>query len=625
MTGLLDLVQGSSAVWLSWMLCTGIEGAVLGVFVWIVLRFARWMPPRFLYGVLLIALVKCMIPAFRFSLSAPDSPHRNWIEGAEVANTLREAGQAALSTRLATIAQTSGMTERPVKLAKASRISIRDVLFVIYLLGVVTFTIVFVMQVRSWRAVSRSAKPVKSAFLLKLGQECARICNLESTPRLFMSDACFSPVVLGVVKPVVILPKSLRATRKGLRALILHEFTHMKHRDPLSNLLRTAVQIIWWWNPLVHWLNTKAGAYQEMCCDEVVLGRAGLGERAYLRLIVDTAEVQYLGSRFFAAVGLSEAYKSTQERMIRILTRKGGLRARLSWLWRLSLLVFLAAVFTGLRGVEARTGTVFLEFDVTTIHHDLPGLIAAARSSFRRPEAGENIPGNQIGTPGESGEQVDREGSESETHSTFIVEIADDGSILRYRADFDEPILLRAQGTRTVLADSSVVYENYVTIIQQGNRRYIANFSTVDDGSRHEEPTSVVDSTYVERAATCESWLHTYMAYQQLILSAGSPLSTSDDGKEYQIGVTKVYVSKDGRRLEIAYTPDSNTPENWSQAQILLGNVLDNNLFPVFHEEITEYAETLSTIELKRVLTKWEGEQLLSLPTTVKEDRPAKG
>ena len=42
-----------------------------------------------------------------------------------------------------------------------------------------------------------------------------------------------------------------------LRHVLLHEFTHVRHRDPLLGLLLTGLNIVYWFHPLVWMVRTR--------------------------------------------------------------------------------------------------------------------------------------------------------------------------------------------------------------------------------------------------------------------------------------------------------------------------------------------------------------------------------
>lgn len=97
------------------------------------------------------------------------------------------------------------------------------------------------------------------------------------------SDGCYSgacvtaPFTLGILRPRVYLPDDLQGTAR--QAVLLHEQTHIRRRDPLTKLLFYAVACLHWFNPLA-WLAFCAFERDmEAACDEAAVRGRPLPER----------------------------------------------------------------------------------------------------------------------------------------------------------------------------------------------------------------------------------------------------------------------------------------------------------------------------------------------------------
>ena len=97
------------------------------------------------------------------------------------------------------------------------------------------------------------------------------------------SDGCYggacvtAPFTLGILRPRVYLPDDLQGTAR--QAVLLHEQTHIRRRDPLTKPLFYAVACLHWFNPLV-WLAFCAFERDmEAACDEAAVRGRPLPER----------------------------------------------------------------------------------------------------------------------------------------------------------------------------------------------------------------------------------------------------------------------------------------------------------------------------------------------------------
>ena len=125
------------------------------------------------------------------------------------------------------------------------------------------------------------------------------------------SAACASPVTVGWLRPVVILPETWREwSSDRLDAVLTHEYAHVRRRDPLVQWLALLNRAIFWFHPLAWWLERRLSALAEQACDEAVLAR-GHDSRAYSEYLIDAARALgdgrgHLAGAFMPGTCLSE-------------------------------------------------------------------------------------------------------------------------------------------------------------------------------------------------------------------------------------------------------------------------------------------------------------------------------
>src|SRR5687767_10740051 len=92
-----------------------------------------------------------------------------------------------------------------------------------------------------------------------------------------MSSAwTFEPGVVGIWRPVLLLPEGLadRLTSAQLNTVIAHERCHIDRHDNLGAAVHMLVEAIFWFHPLVWWIERRMIDERERACDQAVL-RAG--------------------------------------------------------------------------------------------------------------------------------------------------------------------------------------------------------------------------------------------------------------------------------------------------------------------------------------------------------------
>jgi tetratricopeptide (TPR) repeat protein len=99
-----------------------------------------------------------------------------------------------------------------------------------------------------------------------------------------------APLTAGVFRPRIILPVTWRAwPADTLRAVVTHERTHIRRRDPLIALAARINRCVFWFHPLAWWLERKLASVAEFACDETA-SRACRAPAEYAQVLVDIAD-----------------------------------------------------------------------------------------------------------------------------------------------------------------------------------------------------------------------------------------------------------------------------------------------------------------------------------------------
>lgn len=93
-----------------------------------------------------------------------------------------------------------------------------------------------------------------------------------SRVRLAQSGQVDAPMLLGVFRPVIVLPQGGPSLPpQALAAALRHELTHARRWDICYKWLVVLVASLHWFNPLVHWMGRRIALDCELSCDEAVL------------------------------------------------------------------------------------------------------------------------------------------------------------------------------------------------------------------------------------------------------------------------------------------------------------------------------------------------------------------
>jgi uncharacterized protein (TIGR03435 family) len=101
-----------------------------------------------------------------------------------------------------------------------------------------------------------------------------RRCSLPTTlaPDILESPEVASPVVIGVLRPAIILPSDWREwSASTLAGVLAHERGHLRRRDPMVQLFSRIHRALLWHNPLVWFLHRQIIRAAEECSDDAAV------------------------------------------------------------------------------------------------------------------------------------------------------------------------------------------------------------------------------------------------------------------------------------------------------------------------------------------------------------------
>ena len=101
--------------------------------------------------------------------------------------------------------------------------------------------------------------------------------GLKRAVQLLESSLVDVPVVLGYIKPVILIPAGLLAGLPAahIEAILLHELAHVRRFDYLANLLQRAVEGLLFYHPAVWWTSAVIRREREHCCDDIAVNAMG--------------------------------------------------------------------------------------------------------------------------------------------------------------------------------------------------------------------------------------------------------------------------------------------------------------------------------------------------------------
>ncbi len=175
-------------------------------------------------------------------------------------------------------------------------------LAMVWLTGSVGLTLWFAIQYIRLRWVLRGGE---------IGCDCAlpplrRHITVKRLPNLV------SPMTVGILHPQILLPME-----ESERAVLCHEFCHIRRWDGLTKLFLLAAAVIHWWNPAAWLLVRLANRDMELACDRAVLKMTNTDAKSYGRILLCYAE-----RRQSLRLGLHFGQSGLKERIDMLLDKR---------------------------------------------------------------------------------------------------------------------------------------------------------------------------------------------------------------------------------------------------------------------------------------------------------------
>jgi len=108
----------------------------------------------------------------------------------------------------------------------------------------------------------------------------------------FTSLRIQSPMVIGWLKPVVLLPKQLlhSLSETEIYAVLAHELAHIRREDFIVNLVQTFLCNLFFFHPGVWWMSHRIDDEREHCCDDLAIAASGPAI-SYAKTLINVSEL----------------------------------------------------------------------------------------------------------------------------------------------------------------------------------------------------------------------------------------------------------------------------------------------------------------------------------------------
>ncbi len=110
-------------------------------------------------------------------------------------------------------------------------------------------------------------------FLQNIFMKAGNRMMMPAMIQLRLTARKISPMVIGLLKPVVILPASILSglNAEQVEAILIHELAHIRRHDHLVMIIQSVATQVLFFHPLTWFLSAEINHERENCCDDMVM------------------------------------------------------------------------------------------------------------------------------------------------------------------------------------------------------------------------------------------------------------------------------------------------------------------------------------------------------------------
>ena len=175
-------------------------------------------------------------------------------------------------------------------------IAFDEILAIVWAVGAAAFFAGSMLSYRRFvHRVRRTACDVRDPELLRIYESERERLGLRQRIPLRQTPEADGPMLVGLVHPVLLLPKS-GIPLADAPLILRHELTHAKHKDVLCKMVFLLARCVHWFNPVVHLLAWQGAQDLEIACDQsVVHGLDTDAKRQYGQCILNDVACRMYG------------------------------------------------------------------------------------------------------------------------------------------------------------------------------------------------------------------------------------------------------------------------------------------------------------------------------------------
>lgn len=253
-------------------------------------------------------------------------------------------------------------------------------IFITWVAGVILYLVRFIVSLGYVEYLSRTSESLNHSYINPLFTKICTEFGISQEVRIRTSSHVHTPMILGVLKPVILMPVSLvnQLNPQEAEAILVHELAHFVRKDILVNMIQTVIEAMYYYHPAIWWISANIRVERESCCDELAVAYTG-DNISYAKTLVKVQEMYLQGNAPSLALNFSKRndsfFSNRIKRILNMTQTRNFLREKIITTCMLVAVVMLFTKnMTGSTAPANHKNTKEVEKEITvTLPDSIPG------------------------------------------------------------------------------------------------------------------------------------------------------------------------------------------------------------------------------------------------------------
>lgn len=223
---------------------------------------------------------------------------------------------------------------------------------VVWFAGMTFFSIRLAGGVRQLRTFKTCGVSAPDEEWIERFSRLSEKLKIEQTVEFLRSSLIETPIVVGWIKPVILVPAGvfLNIKPEQLEIILAHELVHIRRYDNLVNFAQGAIEIFFFYHPGAWWISRIVRREREYACDETVVEIMEGSRLVYAEALANLEEIRLrANSNALPEIAVAANGGSLMKRIEKIIQRNAETQTSSKqsfWSASLALLLISAVVIS---------------------------------------------------------------------------------------------------------------------------------------------------------------------------------------------------------------------------------------------------------------------------------------